>query len=279
MRRVIHLILVLLCLMPLGRAAPAAGDPTLTIQAGKTVAIYTRLDLLGRPDLETLTVEHDPAYPGRTMTYTAVKATTLFAGVPLDADAVIEFKCLDGFAAPLSKERLLDRRPGKAVAYIAVEDPAAPWPPLKPGGGPSAGPFYLVWSHPEASFIGQEEWPFQLAALDVKGSLRGLYPKIYPAADADAHVRRGFEVFSKTCFSCHTLNKSGASEIGPDLNVPLNPTDYLMPAALRLVVRNPQSLRYFPKSRMSAFPKDVLPDADLDDVIAYLRHMAKRKVQ
>ena len=39
-----------------------------------------------------------------------------------------------------------------AQAWLAVEDPARPWPPLA-NGKPSAGPFYLVWTQPQASRI------------------------------------------------------------------------------------------------------------------------------
>jgi cytochrome c1 len=74
------------------------------------------------------------------------------------------------------------------------------------------------------------------------------------------------------------MNKSGTAEMGPDLNVPMNPTEYLTKTALRMQIRNPQSLRFFPKSRMSAFPAEVLSDKELDDLIAYLTHMAKRKI-
>jgi hypothetical protein len=41
---------------------------------------------------------------------------------------VIQFRCLDGFSAPIPKDRLLDRRPGRSVAYIAIEEPTSPWP-------------------------------------------------------------------------------------------------------------------------------------------------------
>jgi len=42
-------------------------------------------------------------------------------------------------------------------------------------------------------------------------------------------------------------------------------------------VRNPQSVRYYPGSRMSGFPEAVLPNSELEDLIAYLAHMAGRK--
>lgn len=275
MLRFALLCLALLCL-PCGNGALAADDPTLTIQAGDHVHVYRRSELLRRPDVETIQVPRDPAYGGHPMTYRAVKAATLFQGVPLAGDVVVEFRCLDGFSAPLNKDRLLDSRTDRATAYVAIEPAAKPWPALKPGQ-PSAGPFYLIWKNPEASAIGQEEWPYQLAAFAVKGSLRSLYPKVFPGADANAQVQRGFAVFTKTCFACHTMNKQGAAQLGPDLNVPYGPTEYMTAVALRRLVRNPQELRFFPKGQMNAFPPEALPDRDLDDVVAYLTYMAQHR--
>jgi cytochrome c1 len=46
---------------------------------------------------------------------------------------------------------------------------------------------------------------------------------------------------------------------------------------LKLYIRNPQSLRQWPQAKMPAITQQVLPDEGLDQVIAYLRHMAGRK--
>ena len=195
-------------------------DPEFTLQAGEQKFSFKRSELMTRFDIETLSFSNDPTYPGQAMSYKAVRATALFDGMTIADDAVIQFKCLDGFSAPISKERLLNKLPAKSLAYIAIEEADKPWPAVKPGG-PSAGPFYLVWRNSEASFIGPEEWPFQLAAFEVKGTLESLYPAIFPDAKLKpmSEVRQGFAVFTKNCFACHTLNKAGAAEIGPDLNV------------------------------------------------------------
>jgi len=273
-------LVVLLC-YGLVRHAGAAGalDPELTFQAGDQKITFKRSELLKRSDVETVSVANDVAYPGRAMSYKAVRATALFDGLKVADDAVIQFRCLDGFAAPISKERLLNKQPDKSLAYIAIEEADKPWPAMKPGGM-SAGPFYLVWMKPEASFIGPEEWPYQVVAFEVKGTLEKLYPNIFPDAKLKptSPVRQGFAIFTKNCFACHTLNGAGAAELGPDLNVPMNPTEYFQKTALRKLIRDPQSLRHFPRSRMSAFPQEVLSEQELDHLIAYLEHMAKRKV-
>ena len=53
---------------------------------------------------------------------------------------------------------------GGSVAWVAVEDPARRGRSL-PGKDVSAGPFYLVWEHPERSKVGTELWPYQTVAV------------------------------------------------------------------------------------------------------------------
>src|SRR5437899_9235751 len=138
--------------------AAAEAEPILKIGARS----YAVSELLKRPEIETITVKHDPAYGGREMQYQAIGAAALFAETNLRDDEVVQFRCLDGFVASISKERIMHHSPGQSVAYIAIEDPKSKWPdlPLKPSAG-SAGPFYLVWLKPELSGILQEEWPYQ----------------------------------------------------------------------------------------------------------------------
>jgi mono/diheme cytochrome c family protein len=79
--------------------------------------------------------------------------------------------------------------------------------------------------------------------------------------------------------TCHTLNGQGDAKLGPDLNIPHSPTEYLRADMFRTLVRNPQNLRRWPQSKMPGFDTHVLSDRDLDDLEAYLKHMAGRKVQ
>ena len=113
-------------------------------------------------------------------------------------------------------------------------------------------------------------------------TLRGVgdrFPLIMPDASVPANspVRRGFVAFQRTCFACHTLNGQGDAKLGPDLNIPHNPTEYLSDDLLRAFIRDPQTLRHWPQAKMHGLDRNTLPDADLDAVLAYLRHMAGRK--
>jgi mono/diheme cytochrome c family protein len=194
-------------------------------------------------------------------------------------DDVIQFRCLDGFVASIWKGRIMSTGPGQSKAYIAIEDPKSKWPELpKKSASGSAGPFYLVWLNPELSGILGEEWPYQIAGIEVKGRLQDLYPKIFPKHEKDARVARGLKLFQQTCFACHTMNREGPSQVGPDLNLPLNPTEYLRESVLPRYIRNPKAIRAWEGSKMPGFGPEVMSYEDITDVVAYLREMAGEKV-
>jgi mono/diheme cytochrome c family protein len=259
-----------ICLLSVSVAA-AQTEPTLKVGAKS----YAASELLKRPELETITVKHDPAYGGREMHYQAIGAAALFAETNLRDDEVMQVRCRDGFVASISKERIMRTGPGQSIAYIAIENPRAKWPdlPHKPSSG-SAGPFYLVWLKPELSGILQEEWPYQVVAFEVKGRLQDLYPRIFPKRQKDARVVRGLKLFQQTCFACHTLNHQGPSQVGPDLNLPLNPTEYFKASVLPRYIRDPKSIRSWAGSKMPGFGAQTFSDEDIANVVAYLREMA-----
>ena len=263
----------LLCLLS-GSMAGAQTEPMLKVGAKS----YAVSELLKRPELEAITVKHDPAYGGRELKYQAIGAAALFAETNLRDDDVMQVRCLDGFVASISKERIMRTGPGQSLAYIAIENPKSKWPdlPLKPSSG-SAGPFYLVWLRPELSGILQEEWPYQIVAFEVKGRLRELYPRIFPKHQEEARVARGLKLFQQTCFACHTMNHEGPSQVGPDLNLPLNPTEYLKESVLPRYIRNPKSIRSWEGSKMPGFGPETFSDEDIANVVAYLSEMAFEK--
>ncbi|WP_430388987.1 c-type cytochrome [Dyella sp. 20L07] len=269
MRLLRHLCLLTLCLaLPL-RAAE------LQVDLGHGVHSYSTTQLLGRKDARTITIPNDVSYKHATR-YRAIPLKALLAEV--GADDSLLFVASDGFAAEIPAKLLI--LPHGAEAWLAIEDPNQPWPPLG-DNKPSAGPFYLVWTNPQAMKIGPEQWPFQLASIRRLAPVAERFPAIRPdpALQADNPVNRGFAVFQRTCFACHTLNGQGDARLGPDLNIPHNPTEYLRDDLLRAYIRDPQSLRHWPQARMPGFDKPALSDADLDALLAYLRHMTGRKTQ
>lgn len=259
---------LLLCL-----ALPVAAAE-LTVDLGHGVHHYSTAQLLARADVRTVSIPADVAFR-RPMRYRAIPLRAVLERIaPTDH---LQFVANDGFAAEIPAAALLD--PAHGEPWLAIEDPARPWPAL-PGDHGTAGPFYVVWTQAQAVPGNAEQWPYQLASIRKLGSVAERFPALLPAASlpADSAIRRGFVVFTQTCLACHTLNRQGSASLGPDLNVPHNPTEYLRSDLLRAYIRNPQSLRYWPAAKMPGLDARTLPDADLDAVVAYLQHMAGRKV-
>ncbi|MBN3789626.1 cytochrome c [Burkholderia sp. Ac-20353] len=269
------LLLLTVCVIGHGAAAQSALD----LATDGATRSFTRQALLARPDVAEIHVPRDVAY-GTPMTFRAVPLADLLDGAALAADSVLETRAADGFAAQLPMDLVLNRNPAGAVAWLAVEDPAHPWPKL-PGKPVSAGPFYLVWIGKEASSVRNEQWPFQIVHLATQRSPAARWPALAvdPALPATAPVRAGQRLFITQCFACHRLNGAGSAETGPDLNVPMNPVDYFQPAALHRYIRNPASVRDWPGRAMPAFSQDQLSDREIDLIVAYLAYMGRRKAE
>ncbi len=254
-----------------------AAEATLEIVADNERLVFPQSQLLLRHDIQTISIA-DSVYKQRFTRFKAIPIANLFKGLAIPELAVVQCNARDGFSAILEKTRLFSTDPKASTAFLAIEDPKSPWPHLV-GKTTSAGPFYLVWTNPQASAIGPEEWPYQIASFDILSDPHGVFPTIYPAADAAPDVQNGFKSFQKNCFACHKMNGSGAGSIGPDLNLPMNPTEYFEAKALASLIRDPASVRTWPGIAMRGFSEAAIPDAELSDLIAYLRHMSTRKDQ
>jgi mono/diheme cytochrome c family protein len=268
-------VLVLLCVLLLPALA-RADEPAITVTLGKDTRSFTRAELLARADAATIQVARDVAYRGP-MTYRAVPVAALLAGITLPHDSVIEAVALNGFVAQLPPDLLLKTDERAAVAWLAIEPADHPWPPF-PNKDESAGPFYIVWTGAEVGSIRSEQWPYQLAKLQSAPSPLSRWPALavdsaLPASDP---VRAGQALFLVQCLTCHKLNGGGAADVGPDLNLPQNPTEYLTAQGLHDLIRNPKAVRSWPAQIMPAL-SDYLSDSEIELIIAYLKHMAGRK--
>lgn len=254
----------------------------LSIQIGKHKIQWRQSEIRRLPGFTKVKLSSDPTYGSRVRSFEAIRASKLFGKVASQRElarmiregSTLEFYCRDGFSANLPISLVLNRNDKTAVAYIAVEPPNKKWPRLKTGL--TAGPFYLIWKNASRSQIGPEEWPYQLSGFIVKPPIHRRFPKIVPHT-RNEKVLAGFHLFEKNCFTCHTMNGEGDSHLGPDLNLPMNPTQYFRAGMIRRLIRNPQNLRQWPESKMSSFPSNVLSDKDIDHIIDYLKFISRHK--
>jgi mono/diheme cytochrome c family protein len=207
-----------------------------------------------------------------------VPLAAVLSVLPAPPGSALEAVATDGFAAQIPLALATRTQSSVARAWLAVEMTDAPWPPL-PGKKVSAGPFYIVWQRPEASRISSEYWPYQLATLRYVPAPARPWPQIAvdPALLGDHPARAGQAVFEAICLACHRMNGGGSAEMGPDLNQPMNPTEYFQQPALRRYLRDPASVRTWPEQKMPGFGPERLSESELDAVIAYLAHMADRR--
>ena len=248
-----------------------AAEPVLELAFTKQRQKLARSDLLRHPDVRTITIPADVSYK-RKMEYRALPLKSILRN--LHGISTVQFKSEDGFVANIPVELLT----GLSEPWLAIEPANAPWPELKPGDR-SAGAFYLVWLAPEKSNITPEFWPYQIAVISEIASLTERYPQILPDASLkkDSAEYRGMQAYITHCASCHQINGGGDAKLGPDLNLPFNPTEYFQEDFLRKYIRDPAAVRNWPQLTMPGFAKTVMDDAQLDDLLAYLRHMSQRK--
>lgn len=269
-------VLALLVTWSLSIAPLAAAERVLTLSFGNDVHRLTAEELLARPDATSITIPDDVSYH-RAITYRAVPLIALIGDVAKLGFYTIEARASDGFVSQIPASLAMGGASGGSIAWVAIEDPKAPWPNL-PDRQTSAGPFYLVWQYPERSAVGSEQWPYALVALTgVEDPVRR-WPQLAvdPSLPADATERRGQAVFIKNCIPCHRLNGAGESDTGPDLGQPMNVTTYMTKQGIHALIRDPKSVRTWPGQQMMGFDSAKIPDAEIDALIAYLAYSAKR---
>jgi mono/diheme cytochrome c family protein len=256
--------------------AARAAEPSLVITSVGEPQRYSAATLLARKDLASISVPYDVSYR-RAATYRAVPLLALLSVRGDSRFDTLEARATDGFIAQIPLTLVRQGARGGAVAWLAIEDPARPWEPL-PHHKQSAGPFYLVWENPERSNIRTEQWPHWLVSLTlVEGPLHRWPQLALPAGATTADTARaGQQVFLSFCLPCHRLNGGGASDTGPDLGQPMNATEYLTEAGLRAIIRNPRAVRTWPRQTMGGFGSKSLPDTDVDNLLVYLRAMARK---
>lgn len=141
------------------------------------------------------------------------------------------------------------------------------------------GPFFLVWENINDTGARQDHWlswPWQLTSMELTSLVRE-YPHSAPPADnTDEQVNQGFLAFRQHCMKCHAINGDGG-DVGPELNYPVNVTEYWQEKWLERFIANPQSIRA--NSKMIPFYRDINNrQALIESIMAYLKAMFDKKL-
>lgn len=266
----ISFAIIVLCLVAHCSPAPKHGAKELTVKTGPAEKKMALAELKDRFGAET--VEVDDYYLKRRMRYNALnlkKMLTAFAAEAPGYDEFI-FRCADGYLAHVSRA---DFEAGKLDSfYLAFGEGGDTFRSNIPQGKAeiSPEPFYAVATD-KAGFA-TLSWPYELVAIELV-NFKAMFPKLYFAGlESDQVAKAGFDLFRRECLKCHSLNLQGG-DIGPELNIPKNITEYRDEAYLKAFIRNASSYRA--KSKMPAFAG--LTDPDISSVIVYLKRMAGHK--
>jgi mono/diheme cytochrome c family protein len=269
---VLLLVLAIVC----GTIQPGQAQTLALSDRGAARTLDARA-LLARPDLVQLTIA-DPVY-GRSMTYRAVPAAGLLTQSRVGPQDYVQVRAIDNFSIGVPARLLANTDPALPQAFLAIETPAASWPPLpNHADRKSAGPFYLVWRLPPGSSVSSEYWVYRVGALMVTDGPLKRWPGLGVAADVPANdpIRTGLDRYVELCIACHRFKGQGEGTQGPDLGQPMNPVQYFQTAALKKLVRDPASVRRWPDMRMPGFDAGRLSEHDLDSIIAWLAYKAAR---
>lgn len=237
--------------------APSVGDNNAALTVGEKSFTLGELKKL----VSTETVRGFDPYYQREKTFQALPLEPIlklaYPGTDFTKSEFL-LRASDGYTVPINGARLLEG------AYLAYADADGAWEPI---GAKQAnpGPWYLVWkgkpdltTHPR---------PWALASVRIE-AFEKVFPKLVPPT-GDARVQHGYQLFKEHCVKCHALNQEGG-RVGPELNVPMNVTEYRDEKFLRAWIRNPGTYRI---SVMPPSPE--LSDDDLTALLAYLAAMKR----
>jgi mono/diheme cytochrome c family protein len=181
------------------------------------------------------------------------------------AEGELEFHCEDGFL-PVVPASLVD----ELGLFVAIGEVGLPdgrrWePPHKGHPETSPAPYYIIGT--TTGSYNRFPWPYQVTKIQGV-DFRKTYPDAYPTGAApDSATWRGFDRFRTTCMGCHSVNLQGG-DVGPELNVPRNITEYRDRATLIAFIQQPSAFR----SR-SKMPTLGLKEPEIQELVAYLTHM------
>ncbi|MQM29954.1 MAG: hypothetical protein CRU78_05160 [Candidatus Accumulibacter phosphatis] len=242
-----------------------SANPTLTVDSERGSHSLS-LDEL-RDSLETREIEVINPDLGRPVSYLTFSLADVLKLMGASNAEDLVFHCLDGYQSSTAAANVakLDLR----LAYGEDGIPGQ-WS-LIPTGKTMTNPAPFIVVSANTSDAKVFSWPFQMNRIEAV-SFASKFPLLLPTGvSANSEVARGFTIFREQCLKCHSVNLQGG-EVGPELNIPKNITEYRSTSFLRQWLHDPNQFRA--RARM---PPTELTPVEIDEVIAYLRHMARHK--
>lgn len=243
---------------------------------GKPVAQWSLADIRKRIPVSRITV-WEP-HEDKNVTYEGFEIGKLFAAVYGDQWQQIDevlFTSVDGYQPVLPVDRF--NKHGGYLVYRRLDQEAFKVQNrFQNESDVPLGPFYLVWDNLRSDELrgeGANGWPYQVIGMDLV-NFADRFPRLSPPEDASEQAKKGFVAFRENCMACHTINGDGGDK-APELNYPMNVTEYLSEEWIRTWMMDPRSVRY--NATMPAFASHPNPNLLADEVIAYLKAMARRK--
>lgn len=267
----------LLPLLWLATAAPADGAGLSFRIEGRPVKEVSREALLQALPTKTLTVEN-PAN-AQVVTYQGMDLLDLLNlafGAEWRHYELVKFHSRDGYQPVIPRDILLAHRGLVAYREQGKDD----LPPIQGHRGETIelGPYFLVWDNRTDAGAKTEpwlSWPWQLVAIELTRPELA-FPKTTPPPAASDEAKRGFTAFLQHCIKCHQINGEGG-DIGPELNYPVNVTEYWQADWLPRFIADPKAVRQ--NARMVGFyPGIQNREAIIRDIVSYLQAMAGRKL-
>jgi len=96
-----------------------------------------------------------------------------------------------------------------------------------------------------------------------------------PSFNADAV--KGALVFKKTCATCHNDDAKGMPNNGPDLTASAFVKDTSTADLITYVIEGREVPGGVPMPPRGGFTEEMLPDSDIEKVVAYLKNFAGNK--
>lgn len=231
---------------------------------------WPEINLLSLSDSELpipvqVTIKNDPVYK-TTKTYQAYPLDELLAKLKRPKhispnQLLVIFTAQDGYQSFMQYSDAVTES-----GFIAFKDINAPgkkkWAAFKFGTEMiSPEPFYLVWPKSELDKW-QFPWPFQLVAISIKPAT-DFFGAATPKT-SDPEIQQGFNLFSRYCIRCHTVNNIGG-KIGPKIVVSNQRQAFLLDFIL-------DAPAYVKETKMPSFKKQ-LDQQKASAIIDYLKYI------